>query len=34
MSKSGLLSPVAAAWMPIMVGSLSGFVVLLFQEDG
>jgi lipopolysaccharide export system permease protein len=34
MSKSGLLSPVAAAWTPILVGSLTGFVVLLFQEDG
>jgi lipopolysaccharide export system permease protein len=34
MSKSQLLSPVAAAWTPILVGSLTGFVVLLFQEDG
>jgi lipopolysaccharide export system permease protein len=34
MSKSELLSPVAAAWTPILVGSLTGFVVLLFQEDG
>jgi lipopolysaccharide export system permease protein len=34
MSKSELLSPIAAAWMPILVGSLTGFVVLLFQEDG
>jgi lipopolysaccharide export system permease protein len=34
MSKSELLSPVAAAWTPVLVGSLTGFVVLLFQEDG
>ncbi len=34
MSKSDLLSPVAAAWTPMLVGSLTGFVVLLFQEDG
>lgn len=34
MSKSELLSPVAAAWIPVMVGGLTGFVVLLYQEDG
>jgi len=34
MSKSGLMSPIAAAWTPVLVGSLTGFVVLLFQEDG
>lgn len=34
MSKSDLLSPVAAAWIPVLVGGLTGFVVLLFQEDG
>lgn len=34
MSKSALLSPIAAAWIPVMVGGLTGFVVLLFQEDG
>jgi lipopolysaccharide export system permease protein len=34
MSKSELLSPVAAAWTPVLIGSLTGFVVLLFQEDG
>jgi lipopolysaccharide export system permease protein len=34
MSKSELLSPIAAAWTPMLVGSLTGFVVLLFQEDG
>jgi lipopolysaccharide export system permease protein len=34
MSKSELLSPVAAAWIPVMLGGLTGFVVLLYQEDG
>src|SRR5580692_9324319 len=34
MSKSELLSPIAAAWTPVLVGSLTGFVVLLFREDG
>jgi len=34
MSKSELLSPIAAAWTPVLVGGLTGFVVLLFQEDG
>jgi lipopolysaccharide export system permease protein len=34
MSKSELMSPVAAAWIPVLVGGLTGFVALLFQEDG
>lgn len=34
MSKSELMSPVMAAWIPVVVGSLTGFVVLLHQEDG
>ncbi len=34
MSKSELLSPVVAPWIPVVVGSLTGFVVLLHQEDG
>jgi len=34
MSKSELLSPVAAAWIPVVIGSLTGFVALLYQEDG
>jgi lipopolysaccharide export system permease protein len=34
MSKSELLSPVMAAWIPVVVGSLTGFIVLLHQEDG
>ncbi len=34
MSKSELLPPLAAAWIPVIVGGLTGFVVLLYQEDG
>jgi lipopolysaccharide export system permease protein len=34
MSKSELLSPVAAAWIPVVIGSLTGLVALLYQEDG
>jgi lipopolysaccharide export system permease protein len=34
MSKSELLSPLAAAWIPVVVGGLTGFVALLYQEDG
>jgi lipopolysaccharide export system permease protein len=34
MSKSDLLSPVAAAWIPVVIGGLTGLVALLYQEDG
>jgi len=34
MSKSELLSPVAAAWIPVVIGGLTGLVALLYQEDG
>lgn len=34
MSKAELMSPILAAWVPVLVGSLTGFVVLLHQEDG
>jgi lipopolysaccharide export system permease protein len=34
MSKSELMSPLAAAWIPAIVGGLTGFVALLYQEDG
>lgn len=34
MSKSEILSPALAAWIPVLVGGLTGFVVLLYQEDG
>ena len=34
LSKADLMSPVAAAWSPVLVSALSGIVVLLHQEDG
>jgi len=34
LSKAELMHPVAAAWLPVLVGSLTGFVALLYQEDG
>jgi lipopolysaccharide export system permease protein len=34
MSKAGLMHPVASAWLPVLVGGLTGFVALLYQEDG
>jgi lipopolysaccharide export system permease protein len=34
MSKSELLSPVTATWIPVVIGGLTGFVTLLYQEDG
>jgi len=34
MSKAEILSPVAAAWIPVLIGALTGFVTLLYQEDG
>jgi lipopolysaccharide export system permease protein len=34
MSKSEIMSPLMAAWIPVLVGSLTGFFVLLHQEDG
>lgn len=34
LSKAELLNPVAAAWLPVCVGGLAGFVALLYQEDG
>jgi lipopolysaccharide export system permease protein len=33
-SKAALMSPVLAALIPVLVGGLTGFVVLLYQEDG
>jgi len=33
-SKAELLHPIAAAWLPVLVGGLTGFVALLYQEDG
>jgi lipopolysaccharide export system permease protein len=34
MSKAELMHPMAAAWVPVLVGGLTGFVALLYQEDG
>jgi lipopolysaccharide export system permease protein len=34
LSKAELLHPLAAAWLPVCVGGLSGFLALLYQEDG
>ncbi len=34
MSKAELMSPLAAAWVPAVVGGLTGFIALLYQEDG
>lgn len=34
LSKAELLNPVAAAWLPVCMGGLVGFVALLYQEDG
>ena len=34
LSKAELLQPALAAWLPVVVGGLSGFVALLYLEDG
>jgi len=34
LSKAELMHPVAAAWVPVLVGGLTGFIALLYQEDG
>jgi lipopolysaccharide export system permease protein len=34
LSKAELLHPVTAAWLPVLVGGMTGFVALLYQEDG
>lgn len=34
MSNAEIMAPVIAAWIPVLVGGLTGFVVLLYQEDG
>jgi lipopolysaccharide export system permease protein len=34
MSKAALIHPVAAAWLPVLAGGLTGFVALLHLEDG
>ena len=34
LAKAELMLPVAAAWLPVFVGGLTGFIALLYQEDG
>ena len=34
LSKAELMPPIAAAWLPVCVGGLTGFLALLYQEDG
>jgi lipopolysaccharide export system permease protein len=34
LSKAELMHPMAAAWLPVLFGGLTGFLVLLYQEDG
>ncbi|HEY6833949.1 MAG TPA: LPS export ABC transporter permease LptG [Pseudolabrys sp.] len=34
LSTAELMHPVAAAWLPVLVGGLTGFIALLYQEDG
>jgi lipopolysaccharide export system permease protein len=34
LSKAELMHPGVAAWLPVLVGSLTGFLALLHQEDG
>jgi lipopolysaccharide export system permease protein len=34
LSKAEILPPMIAAWMPAAIGGMTGFVALLYQEDG
>jgi lipopolysaccharide export system permease protein len=34
LSKAELMHPGAAAWVPVLFGMVTGFIVLLYQEDG
>ncbi len=34
LSKAELMHPVASAWLPVLAGGLTGFIALLYQEDG
>jgi lipopolysaccharide export system permease protein len=34
LSKAELMHPIAAAWLPVFVGGLTGLVALLYLEDG
>jgi len=33
-SKAELLNPVVAAWLPVLLGAVTGVIALLYQEDG
>ena len=34
LAKAELMYPVFAAWLPVLLGGLTGFVALLYSEDG
>ena len=34
LSKAELMHPVTAAWLPVLVGGVTGVIALLYQEDG
>ncbi len=34
LAKAELMHPVVAAWLPALIGGLTGFMALLYQEDG
>jgi lipopolysaccharide export system permease protein len=34
LSTAELLAPAVAAWLPVLAGSLTGLITLLYQEDG
>ncbi|HEV3499274.1 MAG TPA: LPS export ABC transporter permease LptG [Bradyrhizobium sp.] len=34
LSKAELMHPIASAWLPVFVGGFTGFLALLYQEDG
>jgi lipopolysaccharide export system permease protein len=34
LSKAELMHPVAAAWLPVLAGGVTGLIALLYQEDG
>jgi lipopolysaccharide export system permease protein len=34
LSRAELLQPSLAAWLPVLLGAMTGFLVLLHQEDG
>ena len=34
LAKAELLHPLAAAWLPVLAGGMTGFLTLLHLEDG